>query len=51
MARFLGRLNKEIANIVELHHYVDLEDIVVRPIMYLRRRVELGTYTFEISLI
>jgi len=24
MARFLNVLNKEIANVVELHHYIDL---------------------------
>ena len=28
MARFLVGLNREIANLVELHHYVELEDIV-----------------------
>ena len=28
MARFLSGLNREIANLVELHHYVDLEDMV-----------------------
>ena len=28
MARFLGRLNKEIADRVELQHYVELEDMV-----------------------
>ncbi|XP_057986077.1 uncharacterized protein LOC131170622, partial [Hevea brasiliensis] len=28
MARFLNWLNKEIAHIVELHHYVELEDMV-----------------------
>ena len=28
MARFLGGLNIEIANMVELHHYVDLEDML-----------------------
>ncbi|KAJ9175369.1 hypothetical protein P3X46_013932, partial [Hevea brasiliensis] len=28
MARFLNGLNKEIAHIVELHHYVELEDMV-----------------------
>ena len=28
MARFLGGLNKEIASVVELHHYVELEDML-----------------------
>jgi len=28
MARFLNRLNKEIAHVVELQHYVELEDMV-----------------------
>ena len=28
MARFLAGLNREIANIVELHYYAELEDIV-----------------------
>jgi hypothetical protein len=28
MARFLNRLNKEIANVVELQHYIKLEDKV-----------------------
>ena len=28
MARFLCGLNRDIANVVELHHYVELEDMV-----------------------
>lgn len=28
MARFFNGLNKEIANMVKLHHYVELHDIV-----------------------
>ena len=28
MARFLNGLNREIANTIELHHYVELEDLV-----------------------
>ena len=28
MARFLSGLNRDIANIVELHHYVEMEDMV-----------------------
>lgn len=28
MSRFMSGLNWEIANIVELHHYIELEDLV-----------------------
>ena len=28
MARFIGGLNREIADVVELHHYVEMEDLV-----------------------
>ncbi|PKI26365.1 hypothetical protein CRG98_048946, partial [Punica granatum] len=28
MARFISGLSREIANIVELHHYVELEELV-----------------------
>ena len=28
MAHFLSGLNRKIANLIELHHYVDLEDMV-----------------------
>lgn len=28
MARFLGNMNRDIANIVELQHYINLEDMV-----------------------
>ena len=28
MARFIGGLNKEIVDLVELHHYVEIEDLV-----------------------
>ena len=28
MARFLNGLNQDIANVVELQHYVELEDMV-----------------------
>lgn len=31
MARFLQGLNLEIANVVELQHYVELEDMVYMP--------------------
>jgi hypothetical protein len=28
MARFLNGLNRDIANVIELQHYVELEDMV-----------------------
>ena len=28
MTRFLGGLHKEIVSVVELHHYVELEDML-----------------------
>ena len=28
MVRFLNRLNREITNVVELHHYIKVEDMV-----------------------
>jgi hypothetical protein len=28
MARFLNRLNREITNVVELQHYVELENMI-----------------------
>ena len=33
MARFLSGLNQEIAGVVELQHYVELEDMVHMAIM------------------
>src|SRR5262249_23530927 len=32
MARFIGGLNKEIADIVELHHYVEMEELLYKAI-------------------
>ena len=32
MARFIGGLNKEIANVVELHHYVEMEELLYKAI-------------------
>ena len=32
MAHFLSGLNHEITNLVELHHYIDLEDMVLMTI-------------------
>ena len=32
MARFLARMNTEIANEVALHHYMEMEDLVHKAI-------------------
>jgi hypothetical protein len=37
MARFLNGLNRDIANVVELQHYVELEDMVHMATKWLRR--------------
>ena len=37
IARFLGGLNREIANIVELHHYGELEEMLHLAIKVERR--------------
>lgn len=31
MARFIGGLNREIAYVLELHHYVEIRDLVDEP--------------------
>ncbi|XP_042446416.1 uncharacterized protein LOC122031363 [Zingiber officinale] len=41
MARFICGLNREIANIVELHHYVELDD-VVHMAMKVERQLKKG---------
>jgi hypothetical protein len=41
MARFFNRLNRDIANVVELQHYVELED-VVRMAMKVERQLRKG---------
>ena len=46
MARFLGGLNREIANVVELHHYVDLEDMLHMAIKVERQLKKKATSRF-----
>ncbi|XP_057485167.1 uncharacterized protein LOC130771560, partial [Actinidia eriantha] len=43
MARFLNGLNREIANTIELHHYVELEDLVHMAIKVERQLKKSGT--------
>lgn len=50
MARFLNGLNREIANVVELQHYVELEDMVYMTMKVERQsqrkgRRDLGSYS------
>ena len=42
MARFIGGLNKEIADVVELHHYVEMEDLVNMAMKVERQRKQRG---------
>jgi hypothetical protein len=47
MARFLNGLNRDIANMVELQHYVELEDMVhmaIKVELQLKRK---GTWSFQ----
>ena len=47
MARFITGLNLEIANEVELHHYMELEDVVLKAIQVERQQKRRGrTYKF-----
>ena len=46
MARFLNGLNRDIANVVELQHYVDLEDMVLLAIKVERQLKRKGTQSF-----
>jgi len=56
MAKFLNGLNREIAHIVELHHYVELEDMVHKA-MKVERQLKskskfggnTGTYSWKSS--
>ena len=41
MARFLNGLNRDIANVVELQHYVELEDMV-HMVMKVERQLRKG---------
>ena len=48
MARFLNGLNRDIANVVELQHYVELEDVVHMAIKVERQLKRKGTRSFQI---
>ena len=47
MARFLNGLNQDIANVVELQHYVELEDMVHMAIKVERQLKRKGTRSFQ----
>ena len=43
MARFIGGLNKEIADVVELQHYVEMEELLYKAIKVERQLTSKGT--------
>ncbi|KAJ9687533.1 hypothetical protein PVL29_016138 [Vitis rotundifolia] len=47
MARFLNGLNRDIANVVELQHYVELEDMMHMAIKVERQLKRKGTRSFQ----
>ena len=47
MARFLNGLNQDIANVVELQHYMELEDMVHMAIKVERQLKRKGTQSFQ----
>ena len=47
MAKFLVGLNREIANLVELHHYVELEDMVQLAIKIENQLKRRGSNTWQ----
>ena len=49
MARFLNGLNRDIANVVKLQHYMELEDIVHMAIKVERQLKRKGTRSFQNS--
>ncbi|RVW59253.1 RNA-directed DNA polymerase-like [Vitis vinifera] len=49
MARFLNGLNQDIANMVELQHYLELEDMVRMAIKVERQLKRKGTRSFQNS--
>ena len=49
MARFLNGLNQDIANVVELQHYVKLEEMVHMAIKVKRQLKRKGTRSFQNS--
>ena len=49
MTRFLNGLNRDIANVVELQHYVELEDMVHMVIKVEQQLKRKGTRSFQNS--
>jgi hypothetical protein len=49
MARFLNRLNRDIANVVELQHYLEMADMVHMAIKVERQLRKKGTWSFQNS--
>ena len=47
MVRFLGGLNREIANVVELHHYVDLDEMLHMAIKVERQLRKKSTFRYS----
>ena len=47
MARILNGLNRDIANVVELQHYVELEDMLHMAIKVERQLKRKGTRSFQ----
>ena len=47
MARFLNGLNRDIANMVELQYYVELEDMVHMAIKVEQQLKRKGTWSFQ----
>jgi len=47
MARFLNGLNRDIANVVELQHYMELEDMVHMTTNVERQNEKKGQYMFS----
>jgi hypothetical protein len=49
MARFLNGLNRDIANVVELQHYMELEDMVHMAIKVEQQHKRKETWSFQNS--
>ena len=49
MVRFLNGLNRDIANVVELQYYVELEDMVHMAVKVERQLKRKGTWSFQNS--
>jgi hypothetical protein len=50
MARFLNGLNREIANVVELQYYMELEDMIHMAIKVERQIKRRGSTCFQTNL-